>query len=166
MEKKSSTKKPLVNKADLDKINNAVDHVVKTNGKYQKAFSEKERSLEMHINGMFAEYIVSESEAVCWAYFNKITKTLNDMYSIYAKYDNDTSVVSSSSDVRMALNALFKFADKVKVLRLLHVPKHDNKSGDSTISFRVYIARIGICWCRIRKSHRNNGMTIITRFTN
>lgn len=166
MEKKSSIKKPLVNKADLDKINNAVDHVVRMNDKYQKAFGEKERSLEMHINGMFAEYIVSDSEAVCRAYFKKITKTLNEMYSIYAKYDNDTSVVSSSSDVREALSALLRFADKVKVLRLLHIPKFNDKSRDVIITFRVYIARIGICWCRIRKSHHKNGMCVITRFTN
>ena len=165
MKKKSSTKKPLVSKADLDKINDAfTDNVIKTNDMYQKAFSEKVLNLAAQISDMVTEEVNTDSEAVRRTHGKKITKTLNEMYKLFAEHEDSVDVMFREMDEGLAVITLLKFADKVKMFRLLHIPKFDSKT--STISFKVYIAHMWVCWCRIRTIKRKNGVVVLTRFTN
>lgn len=165
--KKSPTKKPLVNKADLDKINDAVDHVVTMNAMYQNVFyNEKIPTLAKQISDMVTDEVNTGSETTRRVHGRKITKTLNEMFELFVEHEDDTAAMLSKTDERSAVINLLKFADKVGMLRLLHVPKFNRKSSVNAISFKVYIARMQVCWCRIRISSGKSGNTILTRFTN
>lgn len=167
MKKKSSTKKPLVSKADLDKINDAfTDKVIKTNDMYQKAFSEKILNLAAQISDMVTEEVNTDSEAVRRTHGKKITKTLNEMYKLFAEHEDSVDVMFREMDEGLAVITLLKFADKVKMFRLLHIPKFNYKSSVKVISFKVYIAHMWVCWCRIMTARRKNGVVVLTRFTN
>lgn len=168
MKKENSTKKPLVNKADLDKINDAfTERVVITNAMYQNVFlRERIPTLAKQISDMVTEEASTNEETARRVHGRKIVNTLNEMFKLFVKHEDDISVMFSEKDEGLAVLALLKFADKVKMFRLLHVPKSNDKSCANVISFRVYIARMPICWCRIRTSGGKNGITVRTRFTN
>ena len=167
MKKKSSTKKPLVNKADLDKINDAVDHVVTMNAMYQNVFyNEKIPTLAKQISDMVTDEVNTGSETTRRVHGRKITKTLNEMFDLFVKHEDNITVMFSKATEGLAVITLLKFADKVGMLRLMHIPNFDDKSGANVISFKVYIARMHVCWCRIRTSKRKNGAGVLIRFTN
>jgi len=166
MKKKSSTKKPLVNKADLGKINNAVDRAATTNKMYQNVFREKMGTLVNQISDMVTEEVSSDSESARRKHGKKITRTLNEMYRLFVKYEDSVSVMLSDTGEGLAVNTLLKFADKVEMIRLLHMPKLNCKSNANVITFKVYIARVQICWCRIRTNNYKHGVSVLTRFTN
>jgi len=166
MKKKSSTRKPLVNKADLSKISSAVDKADAIDKNYQNIFHEKICTLAKQIRDMVTEEVNTDSEFARRAHGRKITKTLNEMYRLFVKYEDSTTVMFSETGEGLAVITLLKFADKVGMLRLLHVPKFDCKSSTNVISFKVYIARMQICWCRIRTVKRKSGVAVLTRFNN
>lgn len=167
MKKKSSTKKPLVSEADLDKINDAVDHTVTMNDMYQDVFyNDKIPTLAKQISDMVTDEVNTDSETTRRTHCRKITETLNEMFELFVKHEDSIAAMFSETDEGLAVITLLKFADKVGVLRLLHVPKFDRKSSANTISFKVYIAHMQICWCRIRTRNYKSGVAVRTRFAN
>lgn len=166
MKKKSSTKKSLVSKADLDKINNAVDRADAKNGMHQTAFREKLCTLASQIGDMATEEVNADEETARRIHSRRITKTLNELYKLFVKHEDSINVMLRETDEGSAVIALLKFADKVRMFRLLHVPKFDYKSSAKIISFKVYITRLQICWCRIRTTKLKSGIVVLTRFTN
>lgn len=166
MKKKSSTKKPLVSKADLGKINDAIDRVVTTNDMYQSAFREKVDLLAKQIGSMVTEEVITDSESARRTHGKRITKTLNEMFKLFVKHEDNIAAMLSEADEGLAVITLFKFADKVRMFRLMHIPRFDSKSDANVISFKVHIARMWVCWCRIRTSNYKKGVIVRTRFTN
>lgn len=167
MKKKNSTKKPLVNKDDLDKINIAIDHVATMNDVYQNVFyNEKIPTLAKQISDMVTDEVNTDSETVRRAHGRRITRTLNEMFELFVKHEDNVAVMFRETDEGLAVMTLLKFADKVGKLRLMHVPNFNRKTSANVISFKVYIARMRICWCRIRTRKYKNGVKVLIRFTN